>query len=398
MEETMNRKKLTLLGASVFMLAVAASAYAQMPSMPDSKTKTPSYAQTNLVTSGKPLKGKVRDKNLLNAWGLVQGPTPFWVSDNNAGVSTLYDGNGKIFTVAVGKKKVPFVVTIPPPTNSTASATPTGIVFNGVTADFGGDLFIFATEDGTISGWQQSDGTGAVLHVDNSQVPTSANGAVYKGLAIATLNGHQFIYATNFRSGKVEVFDGAYNPASLTGTFTDPHPMAGFAPFGITLFGTSNLWVSYAMQDAAKHDPVHQAGAGYIDIFTTDGVFVERFATGGNLNAPWGMVLTPSTFGPLGGNFWIGNFGDGMINTFDTMGNSKGQPMDSKGQPLVVDGLWALVFGNGSNNAATTSLYFTAGPNMESEGIFGKFDVTTKKKSTGMGGGTGPYGPMPGMM
>jgi uncharacterized protein (TIGR03118 family) len=394
----MNRKRLTLLCASVFTLAVAASAFAQMPSMPDSKTKTPSYAQTNLVTSGKPLKGEVRDKNLLNAWGLVQGPTPFWVSDNNAGVSTLYDGNGKIFTVAVGKKKVPFVVTIPPPTNSTASATPTGIVFNGVTADFGGDLFIFATEDGTISGWQQSDGTGAVLHVDNSQVPTSANGAVYKGLAIATLNGHQFIYATNFRSGKVEVFDGAYNPASLTGTFTDPHPMAGFAPFGITLFGTSNLWVSYAMQDAAKHDPVHQAGAGYIDIFTTDGVFVERFATGGNLNAPWGMVLTPSTFGPLGGNFWIGNFGDGMINTFDTMGNSNGQPMDSKGQPLVVDGLWALVFGNGSNNAATTSLYFTAGPNMESEGIFGKFDVTTKKKSTGMGGGTGPYGPMPGMM
>ena len=394
----MNRKRLTLLGASVFTLAVAASAFAQMPSMPDSKTKTPSYSQTNLVTSGKPLKGKVRDKNLLNAWGLVQGPTPFWVSDNNAGVSTLYDGNGKIFTVAVGKKKVPFVVTIPPPTNSTASATPTGIVFNGVTADFGGDLFIFATEDGTISGWQQSDGTGAVLHVDNSQVPTSANGAVYKGLAIATLNGHQFIYATNFRSGKVEVFDGAYNPASLTGTFTDPHPMAGFAPFGITLFGTSNLWVSYAMQDAAKHDPVHQAGAGYIDIFTTDGVFVERFATGGNLNAPWGMVLTPASFGPLGGNFWIGNFGDGMINTFDTMGNSKGQPMDSKGHPLIVDGLWALVFGNGSNNAATTSLYFTAGPNMETEGIFGKFDVTTKKKSTGMGGGTGPYGPMPGMM
>jgi uncharacterized protein (TIGR03118 family) len=399
MEETMNRKTLTLLGASAFTLAVAASAFAQMPPMPDAKTKTPSYTQTNLVTSGKPLKGKIRDKNLLNPWGLVQGPTPFWVSDNNAGVSTLYDGNGKIFTVAVGNKKVPFVVTVPPPKNSTATAAPTGIVFNGATADFGGDLFIFATEDGTISGWQQSDGTGAVLHVDNSQVPTSANGAVYKGLAIATLNGHQFLYATNFRSGNVDVFDSSYNPVtSLTGTFTDPHPIAGFAPFGITLFGTSNLWVTYAMQDAAKHDPVHQVGAGYIDIFTTDGVFVERFATGGNLNAPWGMVLTPSTFGPLGGNFWIGNFGDGNINTFDNMGNSKGQPADSKGKPLNVDGLWALVFGNGSNNAATTSLYFTAGPNMESEGIFGKFDVTTKKKSTGTGGGTGPYGPMPGMM
>ena len=164
----------------------------------------------------------------------------------------------------------------------------------------------------------RSDGTGAVLHVDNSAVPTSATGAVYKGLAVATVNGNQFLYATNFRSGNVEVFDSSYNPVtSMPGTFTDPNAMPGFAPFGITLFGTSNLWVSYAMQDAAKHDPVHQAGAGYIDIFSTEGVFEERFATGGNLNAPWGMVLTPSTFGPLGGDFWIGNFGDGNINAFN---------------------------------------------------------------------------------
>src|SRR5580700_10463157 len=149
----MNPKRLTLLGASAFTLAVAASAFAQMPPMPDAKTKTPSYTQTNLVTSGKPLKGKIRDKNLSNPWGLVQGPTPFWVSDNNAGVSTLYDGNGKIFRVADGGKMVPFVVTIPPPANSNAVAAPSGIVFNGTTADFGGDMFIFSTEDGTISGW-----------------------------------------------------------------------------------------------------------------------------------------------------------------------------------------------------------------------------------------------------
>jgi uncharacterized protein (TIGR03118 family) len=393
MEETMKRKTLTLPSATIFTLALAANALAQMPL---NMAKTPSYTQTNLVTSGKPLKGKVHDKNLLNAWGLVQGPTPFWVADNNAGVSTLYDGKGKIFTVPDGKKHVPFVVTIPPPNGSNAVAAPDGLVFNGVTADFGGDLFIFSTEDGTISGWQQSDGTGAVLHVDNSAVPTSGNGAVYKGLAIATLNGHQFIYATNFRSGNVDVFDSSYNPVtSLTGTFTDPNPIAGFAPFGITLFGSSNLWVSYAMQDAAKHDPVHMAGAGYVDVFTTDGVFVERFATGGNLNAPWGMVLTPSSFGPLGGDYWIGNFGDGNINAYSTSGTPVGQPKDAKGKPLNVDGLWALVFGNASNNASVNSLYFTAGPNMESEGIFGEFDV--KKKSQGMGGGVGPYGQMPAM-
>jgi uncharacterized protein (TIGR03118 family) len=378
-EERMNRKKLASLVVFVVTLATAAGVLAQTPPMQDAlKKKTPAYAQTNLVTSGKPLKGKFRDKNLLNPWGLVQGPaTPFWVSDNNAGVSTLYDGTGKAVKVKVGKKKVPFVVTIPPPGNSTAAAAPSGIVFNGTVTDFTGDLFIFAAEDGTISGWQAADGTEAVRHVDNSAIPTAATGAVYKGLEIATLNGHQFIYATNFRSGGIDVFDGGYNPVtSLTGTFTDPSPIAGFAPFGIRLFGTSNLWVSYAMQDAAKHDPVHQAGAGYINIFTTDGVFVKRFATGGNLNAPWGMVLTPASFGPLGGDFWIGNFGDGMINTFDAMGNSTGQPTDKKGKALNVDGLWALVFGNGSNKAATTSLYFTAGPNMESEGIFGKFDVT----------------------
>jgi uncharacterized protein (TIGR03118 family) len=397
----MNPKTLTSLGVCVIALAMATSALAQMPMMPQmpmpdgTKTKTTAYAQTNLVTSMKSLKAKIHDKNLSNPWGLVQGPTPFWISDNNAGVSTLYDGNGKIFTVADGKKKVPFVVTIPPPNGSNAVAAPDGIVFNGTTADFGGDLFIFDTEDGTISGWQQSDGTGAVLHVDNSANPTSANGAVYKGLAIATLNGNQFLYATNFRSGNVEVYDSSYNPVtSLTGTFTDPNPIAGFAPFGITLFGTSNLWVSYAMQDAAKHDPVHQAGAGYIDIFSTEGVFEERFATGGNLNAPWGMVLTPSTFGPLGGDFWIGNFGDGNINAFNSSGTDVGQPTDEKGTPLNADGLWALVFGNGSNDASVNSLYFTAGPNMETEGIFGKIDVSSKKSNGTNGGMTGPYGGM----
>jgi uncharacterized protein (TIGR03118 family) len=380
----MNRKTRILLGACIITLAMTASAWAQMP---PAKKKSTSYTQTNLVTSMKSLKARVHDNNLINPWGLVQGQTPFWVSDNNAGVSTLYDGTGKIVRITVDKKKVPFVVTIPPPKNSVVTAAPSGIVFNGTPTDFTGDLFIFSTEDGTISGWQLTDAVEAVLHVDNSAIPTPQTGAVYKGLAIATLKGSQFIYATNFRSGKIDVFDGGYNPASLTGTFTDPNAMPGFAPFGITLFGTSNLWVSYAMQDQAKHDPVHQAGAGYIDIFTTDGVFVKRFASNGNLNAPWGMVLTPANFGPMSNDFWIGNFGDGMINAFDAMGNMVGQPTDEKGKPLNVDGLWALVFGDGSNKAAKTALYFTAGPNMETEGIFGKFEVTHKTtQSPGMPG------------
>jgi uncharacterized protein (TIGR03118 family) len=381
----MNRKTRILMGACILALATTASAWAQM--LQAKMKATAFYTQTNLVSSMKSLKAKIHDKNLSNPWGLVQGPTPFWVSDNNAGVSTLYDGNGKIFRVADGGKMVPFVVTIPPPANSNAVAAPSGIVFNGTTADFGGDMFIFSTEDGTISGWQESDGTGAVLHVDNSAVPTAATGAVYKGLAIATLNGNQFIYATNFRSGNVDVFDTSYSPVtSLTGTFTDPNATAGFAPFGITLLN-GNLWVSYAMQDTPKHDPVHQVGAGYIDIFTTDGVFVQRFATGGNLNAPWGMVLTPSTFGPLGGDYWIGNFGDGNINAFDSSGAQVGQPTGKNGKPLNVDGLWALVFGNGSNDASTSALYFTAGPSMETEGIFGEFEAkNTKSQSPGMPG------------
>src|SRR5437879_8597952 len=156
----MSRKTRASLGACLLTLAAAAIVFVQMPPMLASAKSTAFYTQTNLVTSMRSLRAKFHDKNLVNPWGLVQGPTPFWISDNNAGVSTLYDGKGKIFTVAVGKKKVPFVVTIPPPGGSTAMAAPSGIVFNGTTADFGGDLFIFSTEDGTMSGWQVTDGTG----------------------------------------------------------------------------------------------------------------------------------------------------------------------------------------------------------------------------------------------
>ena len=395
----MNRKTLTLLGACVITLAAAASAFAQMPPMPDAKTKTPSYTQTNLVTSGKRLKGKIHDKNLLNPWGLVQGPTPFWISDNNAGVSTLYDGNGKIFTVADGNKKVPFVVTVPPPNEQHRGCGAGWESFSTAPPQILAATFLYFPprtgrfQDGKSPMAPEPCSTWITPRYPRQQPARCTKASPSPRSTDTSLSTRRISdRATSMSSIAPTIRQ------SLTGTFTDPNPIAGFAPFGITLFGTSNLWVSYAMQDAAKHDPVHQVGAGYIDIFTTDGVFVERFATGGNLNAPWGMVLTPSSFGPLGGDFWIGNFGDGNINAFDSTGTQVGQPTDKKGKPLNVDGLWALVFGNGSNNAATTSLYFTAGPNMESEGIFGKFDVTTKKKSAGMGGRNRTLLPMPGMM
>jgi uncharacterized protein (TIGR03118 family) len=214
----MNRKSRMLLGAGVIALAMTSRAWPGMPQAAAKPAKSAFYTQTSLVASAKGLKAKILDKNLLNPWGLAQGPTPFWISDNRAGVSTLYSGNGKIFKAADGKRLEPFVVTIAPPANSTTIAAPTGVVFNGTTTDFGGDQFIFSTQDGTISGWQPADGTGAELHVDNSEVPAAATGAMYTGLAIATVNGSQFIYAANFRSGAVDVFDSGYNPASLTGT------------------------------------------------------------------------------------------------------------------------------------------------------------------------------------
>ena len=213
------------------------------------------YVQNNLV-SDLPGFAPVTDPNLVNPWGLASSATsPIWVSDNRTGVSTLYNGAGKPFPVGN-----PLVVTIPPPDGSAPPAAPTGVVFNS-TAGFGGAPFIFATEDGTISAW--SGGTAAVLKVDNS-----GSGAVYKGLALASNR----IYASNFNSGGVDVFDSGFNPVTVPGGFIDPNIPAGFAPFGIANLG-GKLFVTYAKQDAAKHDDVAGPGNGFVDVFDTDGNF-----------------------------------------------------------------------------------------------------------------------------
>jgi uncharacterized protein (TIGR03118 family) len=326
------------------------------------------YVQKNLVSDGA-VPATTTDPNLLNPWGITFFPgSPFWISDNNAGVSTLYDGLGNI---------IPLVVKIPAPPGSTATAgTPTGIVPNlnsnlfviPGTTDF--SVFIFATEDGTIAAWSDVlDVTNAHIVVDNSQ-GGSSTGAVYKGLAVGNNASGVFLYASNFRSGKVDVFDSNFNPATLSGSFKDPNLPAGFAPFGITNI-VGNLFVTYAEQDTAKHDPIHGVGLGVADIFDTNGNLIRRFATKRKLNAPWAVVQTPYNFGRDSAKLLIGNFGDGRINVFGPMtGSPERQLTDTSGKPITIDGLWSLTFG-GALASDPGTLYFDAGPNGEKDGLFG---------------------------
>ena len=333
------------------------------------------YQQTNL-TSNQPGVTPNTDPNLQNAWGVTflpasvfPGGSPFWISDNNSGLSTLYDKSGM---------PVASPVNIPSPSADTGG-TPTGIVANLTlftsSPGFEGDIFIFDTEDGTIVGWTTKPSTfntQAVVKVDNS-----ASGAVYKGLALASDSaGAEHLYATNFNSGNIDVFDSTnYSPnAVLSSKFKDPSPPRGYAPFGIELFGSTHLWISYARQDAAKHDPVHGVGLGFVDIFNTDGDFERRFASFGELNAPWGMMKAPPNFGAVANQFLIGNFGDGHINVFTSSGVALGQLMTNKGrttETLVIDGLWKLVNGKGAAGVTRDTVYFTAGPDQETNGLFG---------------------------
>ena len=357
------------LGASALALAALTWSAALAAPSPDSGAlgrDTP-YQQTNLV-SDLPGMAPVVDPDLVNPWGIAFTPTsPFWISDNGTGLSTLYNGSGQ---------KQSLVVTIPPPGGSPAgtTATPTGVVFNGGTSFVvsqnglsGAARFLFATEDGTISGWAPNvNSTAAILAVDNSTAS-----AVYKALAIATSNGAAMLYAANFRAATIDVFDSAFAPVTTAGGFVDSQLPAGFAPFDIKLIN-GQLYVTYAMQDAAKHDDVPGAGLGYVDVFTTDGPLVRRLASQGPLNAPWGLALAPAGFGAFSNDLLVGNFGDGRISAFDlNTGQFRGQLKDASHQPISIDGLWGLTFGNGGQAGSTRTLFFTAGIQGEAHGLFG---------------------------
>jgi uncharacterized protein (TIGR03118 family) len=327
------------------------------------------YKQTNLVSDGA-VEAQTTDMQLKNPWGITAfAGAPFWVSDNATGLSTLYDGQGHI---------IPLTVKIPPPGGSAPGtlAAPTGIVWNpnGMLFQLAAGqaaLFIFATEDGTISAWNPNvDLHNAVLKVDNSE---GGNGAVYKGLALATNPSGVFLYATNFRAGTIDVFDSTFKPATLPGSFADPAVPAGYAPFGIALID-GNLYVSYAVQDAARHDDVKGPGHGIVDVFDTSGRLIQRFASHGALNSPWGMVRAPRDFGGFSSRVLIGNFGDGHISAFDSAGQFRGQLLDTTGRRIFIDGLWGLAFGN-ALASDPRKLYFTAGLNGEMDGLFGSLEA-----------------------
>ena len=359
-----------LAASSLGLTGLAANASA-------SSIANSAYRQTNLV-SDIPGLAVHTDPNLRNPWGTSTGPgLPIWVSDNHTGVTTLYDGQGNP-QPGPGKQQLVVSIPAPPSAGPGAVGAPDGTVFNPTPDGFavskngvsGSARFLFATEDGTIVGWNTAvDPTHAVIAVDRSTVTDNAGnaGAVYKGLALVSTPTGKLLYATNFRFGTIEVFDSNFH---LVNSFTDPTVPAGFAPFGIHNIG-GNLYVTFAKQDAAKHDDDAGPGNGFVDVFAPNGNLLQRLASRHRLNSPWAVTLAPATFGAFGGDILVGNFGDGRINAFNpATGQFLGQ-LRTHGGPITISGLWGLRFPAGSLNATPNALYFTAGTNHEADGLLG---------------------------
>ncbi|HYS44934.1 MAG TPA: TIGR03118 family protein, partial [Rhizomicrobium sp.] len=280
------------------------------------------------------------------------------------GVSTLYNGNTGV--------KAALTVTIPTELNGTPPAAPTGLVFNNTTGFLlpNNGLkanFIFATENGTIAGWNA--GTSAITMAD-----LSGGGSEFKGLAIGSAGVSNFLYATDFANSAIQVFNTGFATTTLAGSFTDPNAIAGYSPFGIKNLG-GKIYVTYAQQGAGG-DEAHGLGLGYVDVFDTNGNFLQRVATGGTLDAPWGLAIAPSNFDGFSNDLLVGNFGDGRINAYDPNTYAfLGQLLDQQGNPISIDGLWDLGVGNGAAGGPTNGLFFTAGLNGESDGLFGELHV-----------------------
>ena len=365
----------TLAAFAAVSAAIVSSGIVTPASAGRSAIATRSYAQTNLVSDIPGLAAHT-DANLKNPWGTSVGPgSPIWVSDNHAGVTTLYDAAGNPQPLVVG-------IPAPPSAGQGAVGAPTGQAFNTfdpASPDFviskngssGPTFFLFATEDGTIAGWNPNvDPAHAVIAVDRSTATDSAGdvGALYKGLALVTTPGGKFIYASNFRFGTVDVFDSHFN---LVNSFSDPTVPTGFATFGIHNIG-GKLYVTYAKQGPGKEDDAARPGNGFVDVFAPNGDLLQRLVSRGKLDSPWAVTLAPATFGAFGGDILVGNFGNGRINAYEpTTGEFQGELSSPGGGPITIDGLWGLRFAPATPGATANTLFFTAGLNDEADGLFG---------------------------
>ena len=340
--QAQNLRRWVLLTGCVLCLAA----------LPGSLRAANAYVVRNL-TSDIPDLADYTDPNLKGAWGISESSkSPFWISDAATGLSTLYESNGSVISL---------VVTIPPSKAGAATGTPTGTVYNGTqgfaVATGEPAAFIFATLDGTISGWNSTvNKTEAVVTVD-----MSSSGAIFTGLAIATSGSNTYLYAANFSAGTIDVFDSNYKPVTLPNAFVDSKLPAGYAPFNIQALGSS-LYVAYAQQNTGKDFSVAGAGLGYVDVYDTSGNLLQQLIAGGNLNAPWGLAIAPAGFGDFANDLLVGNFGDGAINAYNpTTGAWLATLNDVYGTPIVVPGLWALQAGNGGSGGDINAVYFTAG-------------------------------------
>ena len=339
------------------------------------QTTTNTYVRHNLIADQASAGADLVDPALVNVWGICFSATgPFWVSNTGSGTSTVYIGKGSLTKAAL-------VVDVPPaPSGGAMTGSPTGCVIGNGSfpvkpgANAG---FIFDTLDGTISAWASSvDATHAQIMVDNS-----SSGAVYTGLALGGTATNQWIYAANYHSGAIEVYDTSYKPVSLPGAFTDASIPAGYAPFNIwplTVGGTKELFVTYTAQDSAKKNyaAATGAGVGYVDAYDMNGVLLQRVAAKGVLNAPWGVAIGPANFGKFAGMLLVGNFGDGRINAFDpATGTSLGPVQDTSGNPIAISGLWGLIQGNGGSGGDASAIYFAAGTGGQQHGLLGSIQA-----------------------
>ena len=314
--------------------------------------------QTNLVTDDQGVNAaQITDPSLVNPWGMSYTPgSPLWVSDNGTGVSTLYhiDPNTN------ATSKLGLTVSIPGDGSVNGQAFNTGAGGGA----FNGDAFLFTSEDGTISGWRGALGTTA----ETLQAGSSAN--VYKGTTLVTMAGHSYLYSANFATGAIDVMKGDAGAPSLSGNFIDPTMPSNFHPFNVQMLD-GHIFVTYA-QYTGGLDEAHGAGLGYVSEFDTNGNFVARVASQGALNAPWGMAIAPTGFGAFGGDLLVGNFGNGEINVYDLATDKWIAVLTGQNSsPLTIDGLWGLIVGNGTGAGSANDIYFTAGPNDESDGLLG---------------------------